>query len=198
MKKALLLSGGMDSISIAFWKKPEYAITIDYGQRPAVAEIRVSKHICDQLGIAHEVIAVNCRSLGSGDLSGEQPNRYAPTSEWWPYRNQLLVTLGVMKAISLNVDELYVGSVKSDSSHVDGRKDFYESISNLVSMQEGNIIVTAPAIDLASAELVRISGIPKELICWSHSCHTGEFACGVCRGCNKHREVMIDLGYGDY
>lgn len=37
--KALLLSGGMDSISVAFWKRPEIAISIDYGQRAAEAEI---------------------------------------------------------------------------------------------------------------------------------------------------------------
>ena len=35
--RALLLSGGMDSIALAFWKRPEIAITIDYGQRAAEA-----------------------------------------------------------------------------------------------------------------------------------------------------------------
>ena len=33
----LLLSGGMDSISIAWWKRPDVAISVDYGQRAAAS-----------------------------------------------------------------------------------------------------------------------------------------------------------------
>lgn len=39
MTTALLLSGGMDSVSIAWWLRPDVALTIDYGQKPAEAEI---------------------------------------------------------------------------------------------------------------------------------------------------------------
>lgn len=198
VSKALLLSGGMDSLAIAYWKRPKYAFTIDYGQRCAKAEIRTSAHICSVLKIEHEIITVDCSSLGSGDLSTNEVNKYAPSVEWWPYRNQLLITLGVMKAISLDVDEIFIGSVKSDSGHIDGRKGFFESISSLVEMQEGGLRITAPAIDLDPVDLVKISEIGKELLCWAHSCHTGDFACGVCRGCNKHRTVMSELGYGNY
>ena len=35
----IALSGGMDSICLAWWKRPESAITIDYGQLAASAEI---------------------------------------------------------------------------------------------------------------------------------------------------------------
>ena len=35
MKTALLLSGGMHSVAIAWWRRPNIAITIDYGQLPA-------------------------------------------------------------------------------------------------------------------------------------------------------------------
>lgn len=42
-KTAILLSGGMDSIALAYWKRPEIAITIDYGQKPAAAEVVASK-----------------------------------------------------------------------------------------------------------------------------------------------------------
>ncbi len=37
-KTAILLSGGMDSIALAYWKRPELAITINYGQKPFLAE----------------------------------------------------------------------------------------------------------------------------------------------------------------
>ena len=35
LKTGLLLSGGMDSIAIAWWKRPQWAITFDYGQTAA-------------------------------------------------------------------------------------------------------------------------------------------------------------------
>lgn len=69
MRSALLLSGGMDSLSIAWWKRPEIGITIDYGQLAAQAEITASQLICRRLGIEHHVVRIDCRSLGSGDMA---------------------------------------------------------------------------------------------------------------------------------
>ena len=92
-KTAVLLSGGMDSICIAYWKKPDMAFTIDYGQVCAEAEIHSAAIICKKLGIEHHIIRIDCSSLGSGLLSGKPTVEDSPSEEWWPYRNQLLVTL---------------------------------------------------------------------------------------------------------
>ncbi len=195
MKTALLLSGGMDSMAIAWWKRPDFGITINYGQLPADAERDAAHAICRHLGIEHVEISVDCRSLGSGDMAGNQASAHAPQSEWWPYRNQLLITLAAMKAISLSVQRLWIGSVSSDHSHCDGRQQFVDSINHLVSMQEGAIIVEAPAIDLSTEELIKVSGIPADLLAWAHSCHKASVACGNCRGCNKYFNVFGSLGY---
>jgi 7-cyano-7-deazaguanine synthase len=40
--RAVLLSGGMDSIALACWQRPEFAITVDYGQRAAATEVAVA------------------------------------------------------------------------------------------------------------------------------------------------------------
>lgn len=55
------------------------------------------------LGIRHEIITVACGSLGSGDMAQSAPHPAAPTSEWWPYRNQLLLTVAGMRAIARSV-----------------------------------------------------------------------------------------------
>lgn len=194
--RALLLSGGVDSVALAFWKRPEFAITVDYGQRAASAEIAVSKHVCELLRIDHVVVTADCSSLGSGDMAGTAPLPGAPVSEWWPYRNQLLGTLAAMKAVSIGVSELLLGSVLSDCTHVDGTAPFYYALDRLTSMQESNMRVSAPALALTSADLVRASGIGRDLLAWAHSCHTSPIACGACRGCYKHQQVMEEL-YGD-
>ena len=195
MKTCLLLSGGMDSLAIAWWKRPDMAITLDYGQLAAKAEIDASKAICQQLNIMHQVIEIDCRRLGSGDMAGLEQDAMAPESDWWPYRNQALVTLSAMRAISLGVTNLWLGTVKSDSFHKDGSPEFISAISNLLSLQEGNMIVEAPAIELTTAELVRESAVPASIIAWAHSCHKANTPCGNCRGCNKYMEVFQEVGY---
>lgn len=190
-KKAILLSGGMDSIALAYWLRPEVAITLDYGQRAAEAEIAAATRVARILGMEHYVLRIDCSSLGSGDLVGSEPISDAPITEWWPYRNQMLVTLALMKAIQLGVGELMVGSVKTDAQHLDGTPEFYEQLSKLVSMQEGEIKVTAPAIGLTTVELVRKAGIPDRILMYAHSCHTSNFPCGRCHGCNKYMYVKI-------
>lgn len=193
-RKAILLSGGMDSIALAYWMHPEVAITLDYGQRAAEAEIAAASQVANILGMEHHIIRVDCSSLGSGDLVGTTPITDAPITEWWPYRNQMLVTLALMKVIQLGVDELMVGSVKTDAQHSDGTREFYEHLSELVAMQEGGIQVTAPAIEMTTVELVKQSGIPENILMYAHSCHTSNHPCGRCHGCTKYMYVKEQLG----
>jgi 7-cyano-7-deazaguanine synthase len=198
MKVALLLSGGMDSVAIAYWKRPEIAITVDYGQLAAPAEIRAAAAVSEILGIEHHVVSANVRALGSGDMAGESSSSFAPIPEWWPFRNQLLLTLAGMKVISLSVGRILIGSVVTDAQHSDGNLEFVAAIDALLRMQEGGIAVEAPAIAYTSAELIKASNVPEEVLAWSHSCHVSDFACGVCRGCRKHYETLKELGFEPY
>ena len=193
-KKAILLSGGMDSIALAYWKRPEVAITVDYGQRAAESEIKVAAHVSEILRIEHHVLHVDCSSLGSGDLIGAAPLSVAPISEWWPYRNQMLVTMALMKAIQLDVKELLVGSVKTDAQHADGTAGFYHKLNDLVAMQEGSIQISVPAIEMTTVELVKVSKVPENILLYAHSCHTSSQPCGKCHGCMKYMYVKEQLG----
>lgn len=195
MTTAILLSGGMDSLSLAYWKRPDFAFTIDYGQLSAKGEIQAARVVSRKLEIIHEVISVDCRELGSGDLAGKPQVEAAPAREWWPFRNQLLLTLAGMRAVSLGINELMFGSVKTDYFHKDGSAEFFEKISEVFSFQEGQLIVSAPAIGLTTEELVKVSGIPRSLLGWAHSCHISNVACGHCGGCAKYYSVMKELGY---
>jgi 7-cyano-7-deazaguanine synthase len=193
MSTALLLSGGMDSISLAWWKRPDLAFTLDYGQQAAATEIAVSAKICSELQIEHHVISVDCSSLGSGDMAAKRADRLAPASDWWPYRNQLLITLASMRAVSLGVSNLYIGTVRSDEGHLDGTVEFVRLMDALQAYQEGFLRVEAPAIGFSTAELVREANVPMSVLAWAHSCHRAEIACGQCRGCNKYIETLHEL-----
>lgn len=186
IKTGILLSGGIDSACVAYWKRPTIAFNINYGQRPAVAERAASHEIAKSIGIPLVNIDIDCSSLGSGDLTDEKALSIAPTPEWWPYRNQLLVTLACMKAVQSGVKKLLVGTVSTDKKQKDGRKQFYEILNSLVKFQEGGIQIITPAIHLTATELATKSKIPDSVLGWTHSCHVSNFPCGKCNGCLKH------------
>lgn len=190
---ALLLSGGMDSIALLYWKRPDIAFTIDYGQKAAQAEIRTSAYLCEQLDIPHHVMRIDCSPLGSGDMSNTDSHPLAPQTDWWPYRNQMLLTFAAMYLIKHQVSKIMIGSVQSDQQFQDGTNQFIKLINDLIIFQEGNIMIEAPAINMSTLELIQQSKIPASLLLSAHSCHTGNIACGRCRGCQKYAYIIDRL-----
>lgn len=184
----------MDSIALAYWKRPKYAFTINYGQKPAKSEIKAAEQISSYLGIEHHIINVDCSNLGSGDMNSTLPLSISPITEWWPYRNQLLVTLACMKGLSYGITELLVGSVLTDTSHKDGSIEFYSKLTDLIEYQEGSIKVSAPAIQMNTIELIEKSKIPISLLLWAHSCHTSNEPCMNCNGCKKYLHTLQSIG----
>ena len=100
-----------------------------------------------------------------------------------------------MKAISHGIQQLLIGTLKSDGeSHLDGTQKFVTLMDDLMQYQESGLRISAPAIGLTAVELIRASGIPPSVLAWAHSCHKANIACGNCRGCNKYLETYAALG----
>lgn len=195
MSDLLLLSGGIDSAALASWFRPDVCLTIDYGQRAAAAEIQASRQICADLSLRHEVLTVHIPSLGAGDMAGTAPTMHSANSEFWPFRNQYLITLGAMAAVKYACKRVLIGTVSTDDRHADGSVQFIETMDTLLALQEGEIRLAAPAKHLTTAQLVKQSRLPQAILGWTHSCHTSALACGNCRGCDKHSDVMAELGW---
>ncbi|HEY5710108.1 MAG TPA: 7-cyano-7-deazaguanine synthase [Solirubrobacterales bacterium] len=189
----LLLSGGLESSALAAWLRPSLALTIDYGQLPARGETWAASRVCSALDLEHHVLRVDCSDIGSGLLAGSEIDKQAPMPEWWPYRNQLLITLAGTWGIGRGVTEILIGSVASDSRHADGTADFYDLLGRLMVFQEGNLRVRAPGIEMSSVELITKSGITDAVLGWTHSCHISDIACGSCPGCAKRRDVLTGM-----
>jgi 7-cyano-7-deazaguanine synthase len=188
----------MDSIAVAYWRHPAAAITIDYGQCPAEAEIRAAQAVAAVLELEHHIIRANLSSLGSGDMAGSASLPFAPVREWWPFRNQALITLAAMKAAAIGVERLLIGTLKTDEQHADGRAAFIAAMDAVMQLQEGGLGLEAPAIALTAVELIQLSGVPMDILAWAHSCHVANHACGMCRGCRKHYETLQALGVEPY
>lgn len=188
--KVLLFSGGIDSSALGAWLRPDVLCTIDYGQRVAAAEIRAATYIAERLDIKHEILSIDCSGIGSGHLAGQEPSSLAGAPEWWPYRNQLLVTLAGMRFVSHGLSEILVGTVSGDSRHMDGRPEFVSAMSSVMQVQEGNVKISAPAMAMSAEDLVARSGLTSDVLAYTFSCHISVHPCGQCRGCIKHAEVL--------
>lgn len=192
--KAVLLSGGFDSTAVAAIEQPNFGVFVNYGQRPALAELTASKVVAEELGIEFMEVIADCSSVGSGDLAGKPALALSPSREWWPYRNQLIATLAAGRLVSTGIEEIVFGTVSTDEFHADGTRSFFEKLSELMQLQEGGIRVSAPYIGLTTVDLVRKSHLDDEILGWCFSCHVGNYACGHCRGCHKRESVLKELG----
>jgi 7-cyano-7-deazaguanine synthase len=191
----LLLSGGVDSAALAARSRPAAALFVDYGQRSAPAEGRAAIAIAARLGLALHQRDIDLRSIGAGLLLSEDAPPASPSPEWWPYRNQMLVTIAAAVALRLGLRRVLVASVAGDGDrHADGSASFYAALNTVLTLQEGAIEVVAPALDETTEELVVSSGIAESVLAWTVSCHRSDLPCGNCPGCWKRERVLSNLG----
>jgi 7-cyano-7-deazaguanine synthase len=194
-RQAILLSGGLDSAALAVLVRPSLAIAVDYGQKCARAELTAAEAVAAALNTPFLTVRADCSSVGSGDLSGKAPLAgFAPSREWWPYRNQLLATLAAPAALAEGVSVLLFGTVQTDGFHADGTAEFFNLLDALFRYQEGGLGVSAPAVGMDSARLVREARAGLDVLGWTHSCHVSDAPCGACRGCLKRAAVLAEAG----
>lgn len=179
----LLLSGGLDSTAVAAWMRPDTALTIDYGQRAAQGEITAARAVSNALDIPWATVRVDCSPVGGGMLAGEGDD------EFWPYRNQLLITLAAAWAANHGHQEVMLGTV-ADDTHLDCAPTFIDGLNDLLRTQEPAIHLTAPARDLTGSELLTHSPIDAGLIGWTHSCNRSPLACGACPSCGRRAALL--------
>jgi 7-cyano-7-deazaguanine synthase len=202
----LLLSGGLDSAAVAAWQRPDRTLFIDYGHRASAAEARAAAAVAAELGLDHARTVVDASAVGGGLLSRSSAESVHRSPEWWPFRNQLLLTVAAswlireypQRALASANDPpwtILFGTVASDGKrHLDGSPPFFSAADQLLRTQEGGLRCSAPAIGLSTEELIRMSGAADDVLGWTHSCHVLDRPCGDCPGCWKRQNVLDALG----
>ncbi|MBK1884583.1 7-cyano-7-deazaguanine synthase [Luteolibacter pohnpeiensis] len=186
----LLFSGGLDSTAISWWKRPDVLLNVDYGQVSALAEKEAATKLANLINLPIEFISVDLGSIGSGDLSRKAPIDIAPTSDWWPFRNQLLISIAAAWSVHRGYQTVMIGSVKSDNSFADSTPSFIDLMRSVLAVQEGNIGIEAPALEMSAVQLIKQSGIPLQILPLCFSCNVSSRPCGMCRSCIKYRETL--------
>jgi 7-cyano-7-deazaguanine synthase len=181
----------MDSSAIAHWLAPEALLFIDYGQKCAAAERRAAERVAADMKRPLAALAIDCAPVGEDVLRGTSAPTKPAGEVWWPYRNQLLTTFASAWALGNGCNEVLIGTVAGDGDvHRDGTAWFLQSLDALIFGQEGGVHVAAPAFDLTTEALIEVSGITRDALAGSYSCHRSSHPCGECGGCTKREQIL--------
>jgi len=202
-KCVVVLSGGPDSATIAYWAKSKgynvYAITYKYGQM-AEKEVKNAIMIAENLSIPIKVIDVSSlKEIFAGVTSLCDKNiEMTPTFSQpiiVPFRNAIFLSIAVAYAVSIGATKIFYGAQGSDDPfYPDCRKEFYKSFEKTAILGTGIAIsVEAPFSNLSKSEVMKLGaelGVPFRLT-WS--CYLdGEVHCGRCESCVNRKKAFKD------
>lgn len=220
-KMVVLLSGGLDSATVAAWARARgyevIGLSIDYGQRHR-CELDAAKALASHLGLAdHIVLRVDLSAFGGSALTdaaipvprdrpdaalaAEIPTTYVPA------RNTVFLALALALAEARGATAIGVGVNAIDySGYPDCRPEFLDAFRHLAALAtkagvEGHAPeIVAPLVDLTKAEIVELGvelGLDQGL---TTSCYDPDPAgrpCGHCDSCRLRAAGFAAVGIVD-
>jgi len=215
MKAVCLLSGGMDSSTLAYLAKSEgyeiCALHLNYGQRTESKELACAQEIATLLE-AKDFIAVNVgyfSQFGQSSLTDKKiaveefdsarahvPNTYVP------FRNANLLSIATSFAEAKDADAIFIGVQSLDySGYPDCRPQFIEAFQRVIDLgtkDTTTIALKTPFIHMTKTDILNVGmklGVPYE---HTWSCYRNEDkACGTCGSCHFRKEAFAAVGRKD-
>jgi len=220
-KAVVLLSGGLDSTTVAAIAKSEgyevYALSFAYGQRHSW-ELEAAGHVARSLGVVqHRTAQIDLRAFGGSALTDDigvpkgraisEMSHGIPVT-YVPARNTIFLSFALAWAEVLGCNDIFIGVNALDySGYPDCRPEFieaFETMANLATKAgvEGRqrLKIHTPLIALSKAEIIRRGiglGVDYGL---TSSCYdpapTGE-PCGQCDSCLLRQKGFSENGVCD-
>ncbi len=215
MKAVCLLSGGMDSSTLAYLAKSEgydiLALHFSYRQKTERKErecaMRIARHLnaIDFIDVDLSYLQkVGMSSLtdptmavkAHADAGDGVPDTYVP------FRNATLLSVATSLAEAQKAEAIYIGVQASDySGYPDCRPEFitaFQKVVDLGTRPETEITLKTPFVSLNKTEILKIGmdlRVPYEDT-WS--CYQdNDVACGICGSCHFRREAFDAFGIRD-
>jgi 7-cyano-7-deazaguanine synthase len=215
MKAVCLLSGGMDSSTLAFHAKSKgydiLALHLNYGQRTEGRELASAKKIASLLE-AEAFIEISldfftkfgASSLTDTEIAVEKfdPARVHLPNTYVPFRNANLLAIATSFAEACSADAIFIGVQALDySGYPDCRPEFIDAFQKVIDLGTKDmtkITLFAPFIHMTKADILREGiklGVPYE---HTWSCYKNEGkACGTCGSCHFRKEAFFEVGRKD-
>lgn len=211
MKKSLIiLSGGMDSVTLLYDKKDEIAVavTFDYGSNHNKREEEFAKYHCEKLGIEHITIPLTFihdyfkSSLleGASAIPDGHYEDDTMKSTVVPFRNGIMLSIACGIAESRGFEMVFIANHFGDHAiYPDCRKGFIDAMSE--AMRNGTykgITIDAPYTNITKTDIAKIGKSLGIDYSKTYSCYKGgEKHCGKCGTCVERKEALRDAGIED-
>jgi len=207
-KCVVVLSGGPDSVTTAYWAKNKgydvFAITCKYGQI-ASKETDYAKLIAEQLNMSLKVIDLSSLReiyMGVTSVCDENIDMTADFSQpiIVPFRNAIFLSVAVAYAASVGAKKIFYGAHGSDEPfYPDCRPAFYKSFEETARLgTDDDIRIEAPFSGGPKSEIIKKGaelGVPFELT-WS--CYFGgKKHCGKCESCVNRKRAFEEAKVPD-
>jgi len=215
MKAVCLLSGGMDSSTLAYHAKSKgyniLALHLNYGQRTEGKELASAKKIASLLE-AEAFIEISLdffTKFGSSSLTDKEiavekfdPARVHLPNTYVPFRNANLLAIATSFAEACGADAIFIGVQALDySGYPDCRPEFIDAFQKVIDLgtkDTTKITLFTPFIHMTKADILREGiklGVPYE---HTWSCYKNEGkACGSCGSCHFRKEAFYEVGMKD-
>ena len=206
----IIVSGGMDSITLLYDKKDEIAmgISFNYGSNHNAKEIPFAKLHCERLGIKHITIDLDFmhQYFKSSLLEGAEnipEGHYASDnmkSTVVPFRNGIMLSIAIGIAESNHLKKVLIANHGGDHTIYPDCRDSFIKAMNQASIEGTfvNIEISAPYTHLSTSD---IAAIGKKLhldYTETWSCYKGnEQHCGVCGTCIERKEALNEAQIED-
>jgi 7-cyano-7-deazaguanine synthase len=215
MKAVCLLSGGMDSSTLAYLAKSRgfdiIALHLNYGQRTEGKELASARKIATLLNAA-SFVEINldyfakfgASSLTSRDIAVEEfdPARAHVPNTYVPFRNANLLAIATSFAEAQGADAIFIGVQSLDySGYPDCRPEFIDAFQKVIDLgtkDTTKITLLTPFLHMTKTDILRVGmelGVPYE---HTWSCYRNEGkACGTCGSCHFRKEAFAAIGRKD-
>jgi len=206
MKLLLLLSGGLDSVTLLYETARHHelvmALSFDYGSKHNHQELPMAAHHCTKLNIPHVIIPLSFMSdYFKSDLlksGGTIPEGHyeAETMQQTvvPFRNGIMLSIAAGLAESHGADGVAIAAHAGD--HViyrDCREAFFTSMASALSEgTDGAIQLLRPFVTMHKSEIVQCGSALGIDYAKTWSCYKGEtIHCGRCGTCVERQEAFL-------
>ncbi len=206
----IILSGGMDSVTLLYDQKERIAlaITFDYGSNHNQREASYARQHCEVLGIEHLLIPLDfmARYFKSSLLEGAEA---IPEGDYddanmkstvVPFRNGIMLSIACGIAESRGLTKVMIANHFGDHSiYPDCRAEFIRPMSE--AMRAGTYIgveIMAPYTDISKTDIALIGKRLGIDYSQTYSCYKGgERHCGKCGTCMERKEALREAGIED-
>lgn len=209
----VLLSGGLDSLVAAHLATRAYrlrlAVTADYGQRAADAEMAAAAQQAAALGVEHQGVhlpwlggisasaltdaGAALPRLGANELDDVAAAGATAAAVWVPNRNGVLLMVAAAYAEALGCDAVVIGiNAEEGATFPDNTPQFAEAAQRLLGYSSARpLSIVCPVAEMTKTQMVmaaREHGIPLTTL---HSCYgAGPGHCWACESCLRLKRAL--------